>query len=65
MAGQINKMIKEIIVKKCNGNTTLENVTRTKLILAGINPARYNENSPDDPNVINKLSVFARDIGIK
>ncbi len=55
MAGQIKKMIDNIIAKRANGNKTMENTTRTKLLLKGINPHAYDANSADDPEVIKKL----------
>ena len=43
MAGKIKNMIDTIISKRANGNPTIETVTRTKLILKGINTNNYTE----------------------
>ena len=59
MSGKIKRICNEIIVKNSGGNPTLENVTKTKLILRGINPGNYNEESADDPVVIGKLKKIA------
>ena len=64
MAGKINQMIETIIEKRTNGDETLANTTKTKLILKGIDPDDYDENSPDDPETIEKLETLADDLDI-
>ncbi|MGD8778805.1 MAG: hypothetical protein PVH88_07565 [Ignavibacteria bacterium] len=61
MAGKINKVCNEIITKVSGGNPTLVNVTRTKLILKGVNPDRYDEKSDDDSAVLEKLKGIANE----
>ena len=55
MAGKIRQMIDSIIIQRAKDNPMLERVIKTKLILKGINPAKFNAQSDDDPVVIGKL----------
>ena len=64
MAGKIKQMIDTIIAQRAKGNPTLVSVTVTKLVLKGIDPERYNAQSPDDPVMIDKLSALAKDLGV-
>lgn len=62
MAGKIKRMIDRIITVRAQGNETIERVLRTKLMLKGINPAHYSDQSDDDPTVIRKLEKMLRDL---
>ena len=62
MAGQIKKMIDKIIDQRANGNSTIVNIVRTKMILKGINPDKFNEASEDDPAVIEKLKKLEQEL---
>jgi len=64
MAGKIKKIIDTIIEKRAQGNETLIATTRTKLLLKGINPNKFNSNSEDDHATIEKLKILAKDLGI-
>lgn len=64
MAGQIRRMIDEIIEKKSKGNQAIVGAIKTKLILKGIRPDSYTTNSPDDPQVMGKIKDLAREMGI-
>ena len=63
MAGQIKRMIEIIIQERAKGNPLIERTTRTKLLLKGINPNKYNELSPDDPQIIEHLKRLALEMG--
>ena len=65
MAGKIKKMIDELIAKKANGNSVIEKITKTKLILKGINVDKYTASSPDDENIIKLVRSVADEFGIK
>jgi len=65
VTGKIKKMIDTIIEEKAKGNQTLVNVTRTKLILKGINPDKFDANSEDNPEIIAKLRTLASELGVK
>jgi hypothetical protein len=62
MAGKIKQMIDFIIKQRAQGNPMLERVIKTKLILKGINPSKYNTQSDDDSMIINKLQILINDI---
>ena len=55
MAGQIKRLIDDIIQQRGQGNKVLEGVVKMKLILKGIDPKNYTENSHDDMDVIRRL----------
>lgn len=63
MAGKIAKMINTILGS--SGNPTLQSLTKTKLVLKGINPKNFDAASPDDPVIIDKLAAFAKELNIK
>lgn len=62
--GTIKKMIDQIIEKRSKGASFLVGVTRTKLLLKGVNPDKYTFESPDDPVVIEKLRALSRELGL-
>lgn len=64
MPGQITKMIDTIITKRSNGNATIAATTRTKLMLKGVHPDKYNADSPDDAAVMDRLRALATEMGI-
>ncbi len=55
MAGQIKKLIDTIVEQRAQGNKVLEGVVKMKLILKGIDPKNYSDQSADDPAVIGRL----------
>lgn len=55
MAGQIKKMIDDIIEQRANGSKVMEGVVKMKLILKGIDPKNYGATSADDPAILAKL----------
>jgi hypothetical protein len=64
MPGQIKTMIDKIIAQRGKGNVTLTNVTKTKLILKGIDPDKFGSSSADDPTIIGKLQTLARELNV-
>jgi len=64
MAGQIKQMIDSILEQRSKGNPTVLATTRTKLILKGLNPDRYNVASPDDGAIIAKVRTVATELGV-
>ena len=62
MAGKIKMMIDSIISQRAKGNTMLEGVIKTKLMLKGIDPKKYTLQSEDDPAVISKLEALVKDL---
>ena len=62
MAGKIKKMIDSIIEQRAKGNTMLEGVIRTKLMLKGVDPKKYTLQSDDDPAILGKLEALMKDL---
>ena len=62
MAGKIRQMIDSIIIRRAKDNSMLERVIKTKLILKGIDPAKYTLRSDDDPVVIAKLEKMMQEL---
>jgi len=65
MAGQIKRLIDEIVEQRAKGNPLLVETTRAKLIFKGLNPARFHGGSPDDPKIIAKVRAIAVDLGVE
>ena len=64
MAGSIKLMIDKIMAQKAKGNVTMINLTKTKLILKGVNPDKFTPTSDDDPTIIQKVRAIAREMGV-
>ncbi len=64
MAGQIKKMIDQIIETRSGGDPFLMLMTKTKLMLKGIDPEKYDDNSEDTPWVINDVKRIAQEMGV-
>lgn len=55
MAGKIRQMIDHVLDHVEKDNPMLARVIKTKMILKGINPARFTDQSEDDPAIIARL----------
>lgn len=64
MAGLIKIMIDKIITQKAKGNVTMINLTKTKLILKGVNPDKFTAASEDDSAIIQKVRIIAKEMGV-
>jgi len=62
VAGKIKQMIDAILARRADDNELLQRVIKTKLILKGINPAKYDEQSFDDPAIIARLEKMAQEL---
>ena len=62
MPGQIKRCIDSIQAQRAKGNPTLLLTTRTKLILKGVNPDRFDGNSPDDERALAQLRTIAEEL---
>jgi hypothetical protein len=63
MPGKIRQMIDTIIGQSAAGNPMLQRVIKTKMILKGINPAKFTDDSVDDPAIIAKLENMMQSFG--
>lgn len=64
MAGQIKKMLDQIIMQKSNGHPTLMAAVKTKLILKGLNPDKFSNLSEDNLDLIKKVREAAQEMGV-
>lgn len=64
MAGQIKRMIDSILQQRSKGSDLIRSTTEAKMIMKGVNPAKYDVNSADDPAVISKLQGIAKEFGV-
>jgi hypothetical protein len=64
MPGKIKKLIDNIIEKRSGGNPAFVGSTKVKMIMKGIFPDKYDENSLDDQAVIDKLESLAKELNI-
>jgi hypothetical protein len=64
MPGKIKQMIEEIVRQRSATNPMLAGIVRTKLLLKGLDPAKFDASSPDDPIVIQKIMATASEMGV-
>ena len=64
MAGQIHKMVQQIISQKSKGNAVIANSVRTKIYLKGIAVDKYTASSPDDAAIIQKVREIGKEFGV-
>jgi hypothetical protein len=64
MAGQIRNIIDTIIERRSKGNPTIALTTKTKFILKGVNPDRFDRASADDPAIVAKVRAIAAEMGV-
>ncbi|THB65036.1 MAG: hypothetical protein D6B27_09335 [Gammaproteobacteria bacterium] len=64
MSGQIKKMIDSILQQRSKGSALIKSTTEAKIVMKGVNPSKYDINSPDDPDVIAKLKNIAQEFGV-
>jgi hypothetical protein len=62
MAGKIKQMIDTIIAQRAKDNPMLAGVIKTKLMLKGIDPNKFTPQSDDDPAILAKLDVVAKEL---
>jgi len=60
----IKDMIDTITEKRSKGNPTIAMTTKTKFILKGVNPDRFDAGSADDPAVIAKVRAIGAEMGV-
>jgi hypothetical protein len=64
MTGRIKEMINRIAEQRCQGINAVRATTIVKITLKGVNASQYDENSPDDPEVIARLKTIAKELGV-
>ncbi len=64
MAGTVKKILDAIIATRGQSNPTFIEATRAKLILKGMNPAKYTDATPDDPAAVARARQVAAEFGV-
>lgn len=65
MAGKIKQLLNSYLSQMSKGNSVSERLIASRLCLQGIIPQKYDENSPDDPAIIEKIHAIAKQANIK
>lgn len=63
MAGKIKLMIERLIELRTKGDRGLVAPVKIKLIMKGIDPDLFDENSPDNPILIQRIVAIAKEMG--
>lgn len=60
MAGRVKQLIDELCHLRARGNASVEHFVRASLVLHGIDPERYTEDSPDEAATERHLQEMIR-----
>jgi hypothetical protein len=63
--GAMKQMIDELIEKKAQGNNFQIMNIKMKLMLKGVMVEKITTETPNDPDIINKIQEVARDFQVK
>ena len=64
MAGEVKRIIDQIIQQRSKGNPTVAQLMETKLILRGVDPAQFDETSEDDEDMIQTVTTIAQEMNV-
>ena len=64
LAGKIKEIIDSIILQRSKGNPAIAETTKAKFILKGINPNKFHNFSPDDPEIMEKVRNIAKQLKV-
>lgn len=65
MAGQIKRLIDSIIQQRAKGDPLIAIMTKSKLVLRGVDPDRFNSESEDNPEVLTIVRAIAAELATK
>lgn len=63
MAGKIKILIEQLIELRTRGDRGLVAPIKIKLIMKGIDPDMYDDASPDNPIIIQRIITIAKEMG--
>ena len=63
MAGKVKLLITKLIDLRTKGDRGLVAPLKIKLIMKGVDPDLFDETSPDNPLVIQKVMTIAKEMG--
>lgn len=64
MAGQVHQLIEKLVNARAQGNASVALSTRTKLLMQGIDSAKWTPTSADDSAMIAKVRSVAGAMGL-
>jgi len=65
MPGKIKELLDSIIQERSKGNPVIEEMTKAKLILKGLNPSNFHEFSDDDEYILEKVYTIVEQLNVK
>lgn len=63
MAGKIKVLIERLIELRTKGDRGLVAPLKIKLIMKGVDPDLFDDGSPDNPMVIQRIITIAKEMG--
>ena len=63
--GRTKLIIDSIITQRSGGDPSVAKMIRTKFMLKGINPDAFSLDTPDDPNLVKRLTDLAAKLGVQ
>ncbi len=63
-AGTVKRVLEAVIAARGQNNPTFIEATRAKLILKGMNPAKFTHTTPDDPVQVARARKLAAEFGV-
>ena len=64
MPGQVKKILDSIVLIRSQGDDIRALTTTTKLILKGLDPAKFTTTAPDEPETLARARAAAVDLGV-
>lgn len=65
MAGEVKRLIDQLIVLRTRGERGLVAPLKIKLIMKGVDPDLYDDSSPDNPMIVERVKSIAREMGFE
>lgn len=65
MAGEIKRRLEKLVEEVAKGNPLIRTTTKTKLIIKGLDPDKFSENTEDDPDVLKRVDEIAQEFNVQ
>ncbi len=63
MAGQVKRLIDQLIALRTKGDRALVAPMKIKLIMKGVDPDLFEETTPDNPAIVQRVLTIAKEMG--
>ncbi len=63
MAGQVKRLIDQLIQLRTKGDRALVAPMKIKLIMKGVDPDLFEETTPDNPAIVQRVMTIAKEMG--